>query len=84
MYYFYILREFLLIARKEYKDVYTEGVRLIANISTEISRQSIGGASAADNAMLIAVRELTAEVRACREVFMAVVSSQMVWDSTHL
>lgn len=59
---------------KEFKNVYIEGVTLITAISTEINKMSTSGASNAENAMLIAVRELTAEVRACREVFMAVVS----------
>jgi len=57
---------------QEFKDVYLQGVTLITNISSEMQRQSTSGASAADNAMLVAVRELTAEVRACREVFMVV------------
>ena len=52
----------MLIARKEYKDVYTKGVRLIANISTKISRQLISSTLAADNTILIIVCELTAKV----------------------
>ena len=55
-------RECLLIARKEYKDVYTKGVRLIANISIEISRQLISSTLATDNAILIVVCELTTKV----------------------
>jgi len=59
---------------KEYRDVYIQGVNLITAISSEIAKQSTSGASGAENAMLMAVRELTAEVRALREAYMVVVS----------
>jgi hypothetical protein len=42
---------------------------------------TVSGASSADNAMLQAVRELTSEVRACREVFMAIVSPPKLLSS---
>jgi hypothetical protein len=62
---------------KEYREVYLQGVNLITEISAEISTQSTSGASSADNAMLMAVRDLTSEVRAFREAYMAVVSSSL-------
>jgi hypothetical protein len=55
--------------------VYNAGVTLITNISEELKKLSVPGASDSDNAMIVAVKELTAEIRACREVYMAVVSS---------
>lgn len=55
--------------------MYLQGIRLFSAIQQEIANTKTAGASAADNAMLSAVRDLTAEIRACREVFMALVSS---------
>ena len=60
---------------QEFRNVYNTGTTLITSISEELKKMSVAGASDSENAMLMAVRELTAEIRACREVFMAVVSS---------
>lgn len=62
---------------KEYREVYLQGIDLITAITAEIAKQSTTGASSADNAMLMAVRDLTSEVRAFREAYMAVVSSSL-------
>jgi hypothetical protein len=59
---------------KEFKNVYLQGVNLITKISNEIKQQSTTGASSAENAIIGAIHELTAEIRAFREVYMAVVS----------
>jgi hypothetical protein len=59
---------------KEFKNVYLQGVNLITKISNEIKQQSTTGASSAENATIGAIHELTAEIRAFREVYMAVVS----------
>ena len=60
---------------KEYRDVYLQGIDLITELTAEITKQSITSASSADNAMLMAIRDLTSEVRAFREAYMAIVSS---------
>jgi hypothetical protein len=50
------------------------GVKLMANISAELKSMSVSGASNTENAMLMAVKELTAEIKAFRECYMAAVS----------
>ena len=55
--------------------MYNAGVILITNISEEFKKLSVPGVSDSDNAMIVAVKELTVEIRACREVYMAIVSS---------
>jgi hypothetical protein len=60
---------------KELKNVYIQGINLITSITDEINKSNVSGASSASNAMLHAVQELTSEIRAFCEVYMAVVSS---------
>jgi hypothetical protein len=48
---------------------------LFAGISAALKGKTIQGASAIENATLSAVQELTAEIRAMREVYMVVVRS---------
>jgi hypothetical protein len=54
--------------------MYTQGVQLITNITATIKETSIAGASSSDTAMLMAVKELTSEIRGLREAYMHVVS----------
>jgi hypothetical protein len=47
---------------------------LISTITNTLKEKETSGAAAHENAMLAAVQDLTAEIRAFREVFMTVVS----------
>jgi hypothetical protein len=48
---------------------------LITSITEALADKKAAGASSSENAMLSAVQDLTAEIRAFREVYMAAVSS---------
>jgi hypothetical protein len=54
--------------------VYDMGIKLMANISAELKSISVSGTSNTENAMLMAVKELTAEIKVFRECYMAAVS----------
>ena len=54
--------------------MYNADVILITNIFKELKKLSVAGASDSDNAIIITVKELTAEIRAYYKVYMAVVS----------
>ena len=56
--------------------MYEQGVQLIASISSAIKEKETSGAAAHENALLAAVQDMTAELRAFREVYMTVVSHE--------
>ena len=54
--------------------MYNTGVTLITNISEELKKLSVPGISDSDNAIIVAIKELTIEIQAYREVYIIVIS----------
>ena len=61
-------------ASQEYRNVYTQGVNLIAAITRAAQEETERSASAQENLQFSLLRELIHEIRAFREVYMVAVS----------